>query len=99
MDYRLEIMPRALLDSENIRNWRAGHSEDWADRWYRNLIETIETLRNFPRRCPVVQAGGLQGAEVRELTFGKGRMVHRILFEIEGEIIRVVAVIHSARGL
>lgn len=53
MSYRLFIEVSAEKDIEEAFAWITGESRSSAIKWYRELLEAIETLKMFPERCPL----------------------------------------------
>jgi plasmid stabilization system protein ParE len=99
MEFRFEIDPVARIEIIATRNWIADRSPDHAEEWLQGLVKRIETLKRFPRRCPIAPEGRKIGSKVRVLTYGKSKQgVQRILFVIEGDLIRILSIRHSARG-
>lgn len=99
MEYRFKFEPRAVEDALAIRHWIDERFPDRADAWYRGLLDEIETLKTLPRRCPRAPESGELGIEVRELLYGNRRRgVHRVLFTIDGDVVRILAIEHSSRG-
>ena len=98
MVFRIELDPEAVTDAEEIRDWIAELSPDRAARWFEGLLKAIETLKTFPRRCPRAPERESYGGEVRQFLYGKRPSVYRVLFRIQGDEVRVVAVLHGARG-
>ena len=78
--------------------WRDHRSSDEAARWYSQIVLAIETLRKSPEGCPPARESDLHPLGLRELHFGIGRRpTHRIVFTIDGDIVVVLRVRHSAR--
>src|SRR3954452_15976239 len=98
MVFRIEIDPAAAADIEEIHDWFVDRSPEWAERWRRGLFKAIQTLKKLPRRCPRVPERESYGGEVRQLLYGKRSSVYRVVFSIEGDLVRILAVIHGARG-
>ena len=98
MEYRFEFAPKMVAKANARHDWIAEHSLSRADKWYRGLFEKIETLKTLPKRCPVAPESDAYGEELRCLTYGKRTGVYRILFTIRGDVIRIVALHHGARG-
>jgi plasmid stabilization system protein ParE len=73
--------------------WIAADSPRNAARFRRSIIAAIKRLTTFPRRCAVAAESRAFGAEVRQLVHGN----YRILFEIDGEVVRILHVRHGAR--
>lgn len=99
MEYRVEIAQKAFLDSENAYRWIAEHSQETATEWYAGLMDAIRTLRQFPTRCPVIPESSAFNEEIRQLFYGKGRGMYRILFTIEGNRVVVLRILHTAQDI
>ena len=97
MAFRIEIDPLAAADIEEIRDWIAERSPARATVWQDRLLEAIATMASFPRRCPRALERDDYPGEVRKLLYGR-RSQFRVLFGIEGEVVRVLAVLNSAGG-
>ena len=98
MAYRSEIAPQALAQALETFDWIASDSPERAERWLVGFFEHVESLHDMPLRCPVAVDITAIGKVVRELHYGGRRALHRILFTIQGDLVRVEAVWHSARG-
>ena len=57
----------------------------------------METLVNFPERCPVADKSDVFREEVRQLLFGKKHGAYRIIFAIRDDVVRILAVRHCSR--
>ena len=98
MEYRFEFAPAMVAKANERHDWIAEHSPERAEKWYRGLFERIETLKKHPKRCPRAPESEDYGEELRYLTYGKRGGVHRILFAIRDDVIRIIALHHGARG-
>ena len=97
MAYRFELTRRALRDAEQAYDWIARDSRTHAARWYQGLFQRIRSLSDNPRRCPLAPESGAFDEEIRQLLYGRGRGIYRILFVVRGELILILAVMHGAR--
>jgi plasmid stabilization system protein ParE len=79
MSYKVVIEKQAEEDLKDAASWVAQHSPDKAALWYFDTTEAVESLENFPARCPVAPESKTFGVEIRHLIFGK----HRIIFIID----------------
>ncbi len=93
MKYRVEIMPPALRELDDAFGWIARHSPARAERWQARAMRAIQSLTDFPRRCPLAPENDDFGGEVRQLLYGE----YRILFDIEGDTVRILHVRHGAQ--
>lgn len=64
-----------------------------AARWYNRLEESIATLANLPRRCPVAPEDALFEEEIRHLLVDP----YRVIFTIRGKQVHILHVRHMAR--
>jgi plasmid stabilization system protein ParE len=95
MSFKVVVEKEAEEDMKDAVHWIAQYSPDKATLWYFDATEAIESLENFPARCPLAPESNKFGAEIRHLIFGK----YRILFIIEDEIVYVLRVRHQARDV
>ena len=95
MDYRYEFAPTMLAQANAIYEYRAADSAAGAEKWYASLFREIETLRSQPERCPVVASPDGSIKETRMLLLGDRRRPDCVLFQIEGDRIRIVGIRNS----
>ncbi len=93
MSYRVLITLPARRDLRDAFGWIARSSPRRAQVWLRGARQAIQTLADFPRRCPLAPGDGDSDLEIRQLLYGH----YRILFTIDGEVVRVYHVRHGAR--
>lgn len=99
MAARFEFTPRAALELALAFERLTERSPEFAERWRDGLFAKIETLRNFPKLCPIAPEARRWGAEVRELSYGKRQQgIYRILYRVDGDVIQVLAIVHSSKG-
>ncbi len=72
----------ALLDAENTYLWLKIESEERANEWFKGLVEKVNSLKNFPNRCPIAPESRSFLIEIRQLLYGKGRHQYRIIFGV-----------------
>src|SRR5882724_6958708 len=96
--YQVRLTAKAEGDVERILGWFQEQSASAAGaRWMVQLMARIATLESHPERCALtVEADGL-GVEIRELSIGKRRGKHRLLFQIQGRTVFILRVWHSTR--
>ncbi|MEZ2240237.1 hypothetical protein [Microcoleus sp.] len=51
MTFQVEITPIASSEIEQAYRWYRERNPDFADRWFRGLMNEIATLQEKPRRC------------------------------------------------
>lgn len=97
MKFRVNITAPAKRDMSVAVAWIRQDAPDSAKMWYQRLRTAIESLSDFPMRCPLAPES--QGyPEIRQLLSGKGHHVYRILFEVRGDFVYVLHVVHGARN-
>ena len=97
MKYRVLISEKAWDDIEQVYFWLAARSPEAAARWKDALFEVIDSLQQFPERCPHAPESRAFGTELRELTLGKRQGTYRIVFRIRRKAVHVLHVWHAAR--
>ena len=96
MSYSIEIMPQALNEIETAYRWIANNrGTEYVERWYEELNEAIESLNNFPNRCPIVPRPNSASTVIRQLKVKN----YRILFSVGTSIVSIVAVRHVRQRL
>jgi plasmid stabilization system protein ParE len=62
---------------------------------YAGLLTAIDSLTKMPKRCPLARENEYFSNEIRQLFYGKGRNLYRILFTIlEDENVSTVRILH-----
>lgn len=98
MTYRVIVQPRALADVDDAYMYLAEtYSPQAAMAWYVGCMSAIESLSGQPQRCQIARESATIGAEVRQLIYRRYRSVHRILFAIRDDAVRILCVRHAAR--
>ena len=96
MSYSIEIMPQALNEIETAYRWIANNrGTEHVECWYEELNEAIESLNNFPNRCPIVSRPNPTSTVIRQLKVKN----YRILFSVGTSIVSIVAVRHVRQRL
>ncbi len=95
MSFKVVVEKEAEEDLKTAASWIAQHSPDKAVLWYFDATESIESLENFPTRCPLAPESKQFGAEIRHMIFHR----YRILFIIEDETVYVLRVRHQAQDV
>ncbi|MFZ0676572.1 type II toxin-antitoxin system RelE/ParE family toxin [Candidatus Binatus sp.] len=83
----MDIFERVSADDSSI-----------AARWFNGLEAAIDTLEQFPHRCPVAPDSKRANRVLRHLLYGSKRDVYRVINDIDEprKLVRVRAVRHSA---
>lgn len=70
-----------------------------ARQWYSGLLQEIQSLSQMPKRCPLARENEYFSQEIRQLLYGKGRNLYRILFTIlEDQEVATVRILHIRHG-
>lgn len=96
--YQVLIQPGAEAEALAAFDWIAERSPDAADRWLSGLRKAVAKLADHPALHPLaVEASERFGIPIRQALYGKRRGVYRILYTVEGDVISVLAIRHSAQ--
>ena len=93
--YSVEITPAAERDVEEIWSYIAADSRETATAFILKLEEQIETLEQFPERCPLIPENEQLGTSYRHLLYG----AYRTIYRISGTTVVILRVIHGSRLL
>jgi plasmid stabilization system protein ParE len=98
MTFQVELTPIAEIQIEQAYQWYRDRNPQFADRWFRSLMNTIATLQEKPQRCALAVEHEIFPEEVRQLLYGKSKNIYRVLFAIRGMTVYVLYVRHSAQA-
>jgi plasmid stabilization system protein ParE len=93
--YSVEITPAAERDVEEIWSYIAADSQESATAFILRLEEQIETLEQYPERCPLIPENEQLGTSYRHLLYG----AYRTIFRIIGTSVVILRIIHGSRLL
>src|SRR5690242_12000456 len=99
MTHHVQLSPRAARDAENAYLWLRERAPHTAARWYNRLLEAVQSLERLPERCGLAPEAESLGIELRQLLYGKRSGVYRILFTVEGDVVRVHRIRRAAQRL
>lgn len=71
MTFQVEITPVAEAQIEQAYCWYRERNSEFADRWFRGLMNAIATLQEQPRRCVLAVEHEIFPEEVRQLGSSK----------------------------
>lgn len=91
--YRIDIAPEVGREIEDIYLYIAEDSPDSAARWYFAIYDKIQTLKEFPNRCPLAFEDRFYEYEIRNLIFGK----YRVIFRVQEKTVQILHVKHGAQ--
>ncbi len=98
MKFRVEVTETA---QDQIRQTYIQYKQEFpalADSWLTGLLATLDTLKQFPNRCPLAPENDEFEDEVRQLLYGKRRNAYRILFTVQKGTVYVLHVRHHAQA-
>jgi plasmid stabilization system protein ParE len=98
MTFQVEITPIAEAQIEQAYRWYRERNPEFADRWFRGLMNTIATLQEKPQRCALAVEHEIFREEVRQLLYGKAKNMYRLLFAIRDDTVYALYVRHSAQA-
>ncbi len=98
MAHALELTRRAYSDIGVLSTFvkeRSGVSA--AERWRNALFARLSKLERMPEAWPLADEPDLAGTDVREFLFRHWRHVYRILYRIDGDVVRIHRVRHASQ--
>jgi plasmid stabilization system protein ParE len=98
MTFQVELTPIAEIQIEQAYRWYRDRNPEFADQWFRSLMNTIATLQEKPQRCALAVEHEIFPEEVRQLLYGKSKNIYRVLFAIRGITVYVLYVRHGAQA-
>jgi plasmid stabilization system protein ParE len=98
MAFQVEITPIAAVQIEQAYQWYRKQNPEFADRWFRSLMNAIATLQEKPRRCALAVEHEIFPEEVRQLLHGRSKNIYRILFTLRDTTVYVLYVRHSSQA-
>ncbi len=90
MNYRLVYQPTAANELELAINWSFEHFPRTAKEWCTKFLDAIEGIPADPYRYPLPPENHRFQQEIRQLLFGKGRSLYRVLFTVDRDLVRVL---------
>jgi plasmid stabilization system protein ParE len=91
--YHVEITEPAEKNIREAYEWLRSQSQQAAAIWLDGLLEAVESLAAFPRRCGVAPESEDHEDEIRQLLYGR----YRVLFLIRERKVFILHVRHAAR--
>jgi plasmid stabilization system protein ParE len=98
MTFQVEITPIAEAQIEQAYRWYRERDPEFADRWFRGLMNTIASLQENPERCSLAVEHKIFPEKVRQFLYGKAKNVYRVLFAIRDDTVYALYVRHSAQA-
>jgi plasmid stabilization system protein ParE len=97
MKYLVRYSAPAEAEAEDAYLWIHKQSPFHAAKWLAGLLEAIASLESNPESYPLAPEADTFHRPIRQRLYGKRRGIYRILFEIEGRVVKVLHIRHGAR--
>lgn len=91
MKYEVRLTELAHAEADFAFKWIEQSSPTSAIEWFNGLVDAVGSLSSMPERCVVAPESEEVGQEVRQLFYGK----YRILFSIEKQTVFILHVRHG----
>jgi plasmid stabilization system protein ParE len=92
------IQPEAFQEIEASYRWLCDNfNPELANNWYNDLQDAIDSLKTFPRRCPIVAEASFFNREIRQLLVGKRRQ-YRVLYIVQADRVSILHVRHCGQS-
>ncbi len=98
MAFQVRLTQTAKAEIDTAYSWLRERNPVYADKWFRELMDTIATLQEKPLRCALAPENDALAEEIRQLIYGKSRNKYRILFAIREDTVFVLHVRHSSQA-
>lgn len=89
----VEVTEQASREAEEAYLWMKETSPEAAADWFEGLVEAVNSLANFPKRCALAPESKAFKSAIRQLLYSH----YRILFTLEGNAVYVLHIRHKAR--
>lgn len=98
MEFQVRLTRYSEQQIEAIYLWLKERNPEYADQWFRGLMNLIATLQDKPRRCPLIKENHSTSEEIRQILYGKSRNKYRVIFAIRENTVHIIYVRHSAQS-
>ncbi|MFP5270085.1 type II toxin-antitoxin system RelE/ParE family toxin [Coleofasciculus sp.] len=98
MVFQIKLTRYAKEEIESAYLWLKDYNSAYADQWFRDLMDTIATLQEKPRRCALARENDDFSEEIRQLLYGKPKSRYRIIFTVKGEFVYILSVRRVSRS-
>jgi plasmid stabilization system protein ParE len=99
MRYSVVITDPADRNFRDHFQWIRECSTQGAEAWRTRIIEAVKSLENSPERHPLARESAAFPVEIRCLLSGENRSAFRILYQIKGKEVRVLAIGRPSQDL
>jgi plasmid stabilization system protein ParE len=97
MEFQVRLTRSVEQQIESIYLWLKEYNPEYADQWFRGLMNLIATLQDKPRRCPIIKENYSTSEEIRQILYSKSSAKYRVVFAIREDIVHILYVRHSAQ--
>ena len=97
MAFLVEITSIASRQIDQAYCWYRQQNPEFADLWFRSLMNSIATLQEKPRRCTLAIEHEIFPEKVRQLLHGKSKNIYRVLFTIRQDTVYILYVRHGSQ--
>lgn len=97
MKYFVRYSSTAEAEVQEAYSWIHRQSPFYAAKWLAGLLQAIASLESGPDSYPLAPEADTFLKPIRQLLYGKRRGIYRVLFEIEGDVVKVLHIRHGAR--
>jgi plasmid stabilization system protein ParE len=73
MAFQVRLTQTAKTEIDAAYSWLREQNPEFADKWFRGLMDTIATLQEKPLRCSLAIENDVFTEEIRQLICGKSR--------------------------
>ncbi|HEY9866987.1 MAG TPA: type II toxin-antitoxin system RelE/ParE family toxin [Candidatus Obscuribacterales bacterium] len=98
MEFQVKLTQNAKLEIESAYLGLKNINPNYADQWFRDLMNTIATLQDKPKRFALARENDDFPEEIRQIIYGKSRNKYRIIFIIREDIVYILYLRHSAQS-
>jgi len=97
--FRVEMSKRADGQLQESLQWYEKNAPHVAKAWYEGFRAKLRSLSTDPMRFLMAHEDYDLNRGLREVLYGMGRRItHRAIFEVEGDLITVLAMRHVAQA-
>ena len=95
-EFRIILQPEAFEGMESAyKRIEELQSTSAAHLWAAGLMDAIYSLKQFPHRCQFARENEFFPFEIRQLLYGTGTRIYRILFHIKDDSVNILHIRHS----
>jgi plasmid stabilization system protein ParE len=98
MAFLVRLTQTAKVEIDTAYSWLREQNPVYADKWFREMMDTIASLQEKPLRCALAPENDVLTEEIRQLLYGKLKNKYRILFAIREDTVFVLHIRHSSQA-